>query len=248
MVSDGGGVIRFDRIVSLGCAYRYSVLNNMEKLTENNNITAGKLLSNHLYENHQSELPVIEASGLSSATLNFDRLDSHIQQVIPTINVVLVKIFNIQGQMVYASSPIELSNIGESDTALKTALLGKYTTEITGPDPKKSPQSPLANKYYAETYSPLYSSHESSQIIGVLELYLDVTEQFENLRRSLILFGFIVIGIVLFLLVWGRLLIASAERLMRIQHARQQKMRAAIERAPIGIILANGIQDNQAIS
>lgn len=238
--------------LSIGFVFRYSILMQLEEITQNNNVTAGYLISNHLHENHQGELALLSADDVAGSSkkraLNFASFNAHVLSVMPSINVILIKLYDKSGAMVYSSSDSLFEDDHEVGPSLQSALEGTISTELETPDKNVSTQSPLSGKYYAETYFPLYADHTQKEVVGALELYLDVSRQFSEFKSILILFALIVVGIIFFMYLWGRLLISPAERLMRLQHARQQKLRAAIEKAPIGIILSNGVPEKNRIT
>ena len=247
------GAVIFVVIIALaiGFAFRYSVMMQLEDITQNNNITAGYLISNHIYENHQAELDQLSSRGVDpnvQRVMDFSNLNAHMLSVMPSINVLLIKLYNDQGTLVFATSGLPALGEDDTSTALQQALEGTISTELTAPDDAVDRESPLSGKFYAETYLPVYAGHEGQEIVAVLELYLDVSEQIAGFRSVMVIFALIVVLIVFLMYLWGRFLISPAERLMRLQHARQQKLRAAIEKAPIGIILANGSPEKNKIT
>lgn len=138
------------------------------------------------------------ADTLSILSEDFERIDKRMHDYLQPFNIVKIKVFNKQMEIVYSTDPSIVGKIDAGNERLEIALKGKVDTELL---PKHKvidlAEEELINIDVVETYVPV--SNGAGDIIGSVEVYMDVTRYryrlTEILSSSMILITLVLLGV-----------------------------------------------------
>ncbi len=142
--------------------------------------------------------------------------------------VLKVKIYTETGKVLYSPDKNELGNDESSDSGfLATALKGKIISGISFRKTFPSFDGPVTDRYVIETYIPV--RRPDGALMGVLELYSDVTSSMHRMTGNVIELTAIVI--VIFSVLYGTLflIVRHADGIIRSQHLALDNTRLVLQ-------------------
>ncbi len=203
--------------------YRQQTIKNLVNIKEDSNIILTQVLANTLWPEYGSFLS--RNQDLSAEELVADARISQIHETIldqvENSDVVKIKIFDVQGRTVFST---ELAQIGETKSAaLQSAQSGQTISQLGHRDTFTALRSTIKDRHLLSSYIPIYDKQSREEIVGVFEVYTDVTpwlQQIEASQRRIIIRTSLIVTIlygVLFLFV------SRAEALIKQQHQKLQE-------------------------
>ncbi|MEA5581417.1 PAS domain-containing protein [Nodularia harveyana UHCC-0300] len=99
-----------------------------------------------------------------------------------------VKIFDLQGRTVFSTELAQIGDVAMS-SAFKNATLGQVTSQLGHRDTFTALNSHIENRHLLASYIPIYNYQADGEIVGVFEVYTDVTpwlEQIGSIQRQIL--------------------------------------------------------------
>ncbi len=207
--------------VSLGVFVRRMVRDNLEGIAESKNIALTQVFSNSLWP---AFAPLVEDSTtLSPEALRQDaRIPQLYEQVsaqLTDLSVVKIKVYNLAGITVFST---ELAQIGENkldNAGYLAARQGDIASELTHRDTFSAFEQTIENRDVFSSYVPIYSA---GQIVGVFEVYDDVTPLVVRTNQVQ---GLVMVGVILLLGILFGFLIFIGQRTFNIAQEQYEAVR-----------------------
>lgn len=100
------------------------------------------------------------------------------------LSILKVKIYNLHGKTVFSTDKTELGEQEPADYPGNiSAKTGEIITKITLRDKFNAIQGELTNRRVASSYLPIYEPN-SNTIQGVFEVYYDITQHYDHMKRN----------------------------------------------------------------
>lgn len=209
----------------LGYLYRSTAVRNLTELAEEKNVSTTLSFANSLWP---EVVPFIESS------IDYDPESLHKHPDLPAIHaavveqvaglsVVKVKIYNPQGTTIFSTEPTQIGTSEEDNAGFLSAWSGEVISELTHRDSFNTFDGVIEDQDVLGTYVPIRSGGRTGPIIGVIELYSNITpllQRIKNVQRNIIL-G--VAGILAALYGALILIVYRADRIIRTQQDAQQR-------------------------
>lgn len=131
-----------------------------------------------------------------------------------------VSVFDLNGRIVFSTVPSDIGEVEAANKGIITARTGETFSEY-GTIPQDQRQQNLPGAFI-ETYSPLYARMDSiapQSIVGVVEIYRDVTRLDNELTRSALIAAGTVGGAMLLLYLALLVIIRRADRILNQQRS-----------------------------
>lgn len=133
------------------------------------------------------------------------------------LSVVKVKIYNPTGMTIYSSDPQQVGTVEDDNAGFFPAWSGKIISELTHRDTFNTFDGVIEEQDVLGTYIPIHARGQSSKIVGVIDLYSNVTpllQRVNNVQQNIIV-GVAAILMALYgALVW---IVYRAARIIRTQ-------------------------------
>lgn len=214
-------------VVALGTLYRQSAVRELIRLEENKNVALARAYANSLWDEMS---PVMQhpSSGESMVDHHVQTLRSSVIALSRGLNVAKVKMYDTAGMTVFSTEAAQIGQDGSANAGFVAALQGNVISELTHRDSFSAFEGTIEDQDVLATYIPVLDPTDGTTIVGVFELYTNVTsllDRIDRTQRSLVLGVTAVLGVLyLFLLVT----VGRAERIMRRQAAEQAEVEEAL--------------------
>ena len=161
----------------LGFFVRQTVRTNLVETAESKNVALTQAFSNFLWP---AFAPLVaESATLSPAALQQDpripELYRLVEEQLNDLSVVKIKVYNLDGITVFST---ELAQIGESkldNAGFLAARSGVVASELTHRETFSAFEQAISDLDVFSSYVPIYANGGSGPIVGVFEVYDDVT-------------------------------------------------------------------------
>ena len=166
--------------------YRQNAIANLLYMGEKENVALSQSLKNSLWV---IIAPYIEKSyDLDREELQISAqkeiLNRAIEKQLVGLNIVKVKIYDPRGRTIFST---EYSQIGEDkskSSGFINAINNEITTQLGHRDTFQAINSKIKNRELLTTYIPIYNQKVEPKIIGVFEIYSDVTPLIERIKTT----------------------------------------------------------------
>ena len=183
----------------LAAFYRQREVQDLVMASEENNVALTRVFFNTLWPKYGSYLSSTQS--LSNEELQTSpvilQLREDVLAQFEELPVVKVKVFDLEGRTVFST---DLSQIGEDrsqTSGYQAAKSGQVISQLGHRDTFQALQSNLTNRYLLSSYIPICSRGTEEQVIGVFELYTDVTpllQRIDTAQREIILWSLLVLA------------------------------------------------------
>src|SRR4029077_12643717 len=132
--------------------------------------------------------------------------------------VVKVKIYNSDGVTIFSTETTQIGEEKIGDEGVESALAGRVASELTYRDTYSSFENTVEHADLLSSYVPIRSKGVSGTIVGVFEVYSDVSSIVTLINRTQVLLTAAVIfvfALVFSALVWA---VGHSDRIIRRQH------------------------------
>ncbi|TAN77787.1 MAG: PAS domain S-box protein, partial [Magnetospirillum sp.] len=157
---------------------------------------------------------------LRALDIAFDSLTAGL----PTLKI---KIYDTRGLTLYSPVRDEIGGSEADDNAfMAAALAGRASSRIGFRPSMQASSGPVRDRWVVETYSPIRS--DGGKLVGVLELYSDVTPTMERLQLAILQLAAVMAG--LFAVLYGVLflIVRRADGIMTVQHQELEASRLVL--------------------
>lgn len=228
-------LLRYFSLISLICIVVTSLLlnhwvqknaqENLLNSEERNNVALTHILASSIWLNFPELLqrtePPRPVHGELTATES--RLEQFINLRVAHLNVIKIKIYDAAGKTIYSSNHRQIGQSVADTADFKRAISGQVSSKLSFRDRFYAQQELIENRNIISSYVPIYPLDET-QIIGVFEVYKDVTPSIQHLEQTLkrITVGVASLLSALFLVQY--FFIRRADCLIRQHHDEQEKV------------------------
>ncbi|MEM8805036.1 MAG: ATP-binding protein [Cyanobacteria bacterium P01_G01_bin.38] len=209
----------------LAVLYRQRAVHDLVVVTEEKNAALAQILANTLWDDYGAFLSntgSISDEGLRSQPMT-EQLHRDVLNQLQGLPVAKVKFFDLQGRTVFST---DLAQIGADKSQSKGFLSAKSGTAISQlghRDTFKALKSTLEDRHLLSSYIPLTADSTHGKIVGVVELYTDVTPLLQRIGQTQ---RGVVLGSILILLsLYGVLIlfVKKADSLLQTQYQQLQR-------------------------
>lgn len=162
----------------------------------------------------------------------FGALDSLIKDFTYGLKIDRIKIIDRSRKIVYSTEYDLIGKYEPDNSAVDDALNGKDQTRVRQ-GPRSSSQ--WYGKWLADTYYPLREGTGNywmlGAIYGVIEISQDVTDQYVNVQRSILVIMLVATGLMAFLFIMLTLIVRRGERILIERSARQKKLEEQLQQS-----------------
>ena len=198
---------------------------------EDQNVVMSRLLANTIevaVPNYLDTPDLIDPQSLRNRPI-VQELTSLFRSMTVGLKLLKIKIYNTEGLTLYSSNS---SEIGESRANnprfLHAANKKEATSKLSARDEFTAFSGVLFNVDVVETYIPILS--DEKYIIGVFELYTDVTHLRTHIKEEIIWVSIIVISIFILFFFILLLIILRADSVIKNQYQKLEKSHQTIEK------------------
>ncbi len=182
--------------VMLGWSYQYLALGDLENLAEGRNIALTRAFANALWPRFSGL--VDDNAGATADTLRSRAKDARLYEVVAShmkgTDVVKVKVYALNGITVFSSDPVQTGEDKSENPGFLAARDGKVLSALTHRDRMDTFEGAVTDLDIISSYLPVRD--EEQKVVGVIEIYSDVTGFVFRLKNTRL----VVIGIVFSLL------------------------------------------------
>ena len=205
-------------IVCLMIIYRQLALSSLLNHETRSNVAITKVLSNAISSGYRDliKVDVAEISEMGEKHPAILRLDAQVKRLMQGSNVLKVKIYNLNGLIIFSTDPSQINQDKSNNAGFLSAKAGKAASNITFRHQFDSFEGRQSNVNVVSSYIPI-GSRSSGEPEAVFEVYSDVTDLINYIQRLQWQIVIVVLGIVA---VFYLLLITNSRHVDRIEAAR----------------------------
>lgn len=206
--------------VTLGAFYRHHSIQDLIKFGEKQNIYLGKLFSNSLGTDLGYYIDISENMDEEELRNAFylETLTKTAQTQMEGLSVVKVKVFNLNGIIMFSTDRQDIGEIRENIKGFEGAKQGQFITQLTTKDNYADFSNNIQDREVLSTYLPIQNQSNGEKIEGVFEIYSDVTPLVNKIKitqRNVIL-GVVIILLLVYIILF--LIVKNADHLIKKQH------------------------------
>ena len=217
--------------VSLVTFYRQAAVNDLTGIGESKNVALTQIFSNATWPEFTSFLGSVSGQSAEEMRANpeTERLRQTVLEQMRGLSVVRVKIYNLQGITIFSTEENQIGEDESKDDGFLTALGGGVISELTHSNTLNTFDSVIENRDVISSYVPI--RHGDSGIVGVFEVYDDVTPLLANISitERNIAIGVTSILALLYILLF--IIVRRADNLIKRQFVEQQQAEEEIQKA-----------------
>ncbi len=157
----------------------------MVGLTEQNNVSMTQVFENTLWPQYGAFLSGLQGDAVLEIrrSSQFDELHRDIQNMMRETSVVKVKVYNLAGVTVYSSDPRQIGEDQSQNAGFLSARDNQPMSGLTHRDTFNDFERTHSNLDVVGSYVPVHGTDH--RVVGVIEVYQDVTFALEAIRRNL---------------------------------------------------------------
>lgn len=205
--------------------YRYRAVQSLVIAAEENNIVLTQVFANTFWPEYGPFLS--STADLSDEELTaapaVEQLYQDISAQFAGVHVAKVKIFDLQGRTVFSTDLSQIGDDKSQSSGFLAAMSGQVVSQLGHRDTFESLRTTLEDRHLLSSYVPIYSDGAQGELVGVFELYTDVTPLVEHIGQTQIsiVFGSLLILASLYALLL--MFVYRADRLIKKQYQLLQK-------------------------
>ena len=217
----------------LSAFHWYWSLDAMEKMAEQNNVNVARVLSNVLWNRNASLMETLAAAdpGTLKTRPEIIALREEVMRFVANARVHRLKIYDMQGDTIFSTDAEQIGENESDDEGFEEASHGTVLNELARANTFSLTESMVVDRDLLSSYVPIYRSGPGSEIVGVFEVYDDVTVFLRDINRgiasqvALVLLTTIAVYLVL---IWY---VRRGDQLLRTEHARSLELVQVAARA-----------------
>lgn len=227
-------------VVVLSLFYRHIAVTNMIEHENRADADLARAFANALWPEfaqfvrYASHIPNQELGQRDEIT----RLNQAVSQLIKGLNVVKVKIYNLDGLTVFSTDFSQIGDDKSSNPGFISAKAGIISSELTFREQFSAFEGEIVNRNLLSPYIPI-RQHDDAPVEAVFEIYSDVTELIDDIARTQWQISAGVLVSLLLLYAFLSLVVRRAGRLIETQQADLHAHLNQLEQANQQVIAAN---------
>jgi signal transduction histidine kinase len=217
----------------LSAFHWYWSLGELEKMAEQNNVNVARVLSNVLWARNGPLMEQLAAADRETlkAHAGVAQLRADILSFIEDAPVYRVKIFDTDGDIIFSTDSKQIGANVRDRPGFATAIAGTVKNELARKNTFSLTESVTVDRDLLSSYIPIYRDWPGSEIVGVFEVYDDVTRALREINRGIALQVVLVLlttlGVYL-VLIWY---VRRGDHLLAAEHGRSLALAQAAARA-----------------
>ena len=231
-----GGVVLLVGAVSLVYVESTLATGRLRANAERNNVVLARVMANGLAEVLESTLNFKDNASSTAwqreeATLR--RLQRHVLEHLAGLPIVKVKLFNVSGTTVFSTDFNETGEAEGADAGFRAAVGGQVASDIGRRNGMTSVDGRMFTGDVVESYIPLRENGPSSPVVGVFEIYADVSGALADVRHAQITEAAIIQGTFLAIYILLIMGVRRADLMVRRQSDANLALAAEVARAEV---------------
>jgi signal transduction histidine kinase len=230
-----GGAVLLTSAVALGYIQVSLAVERLRANAEHTSVVLARALANGLADELATVLARSDGATRDPWHEDFSlrQLQSRVVAQISGLSIAKVKLYNPTGVTVFSTNFEEIGQANDDDEGFRGALAGQVVSNITYAYDLPTFEGFISNSDLVENYVPLRRAGPGTEIVGVFEIYADVTGPMSAIRRSattevgIVVATFVAIYLVLMLVV------RRADGVLRRQHEANLALAADVARAEV---------------
>jgi two-component system cell cycle sensor histidine kinase PleC len=227
------GLVMVLAALLLSAFHWYWSLGEMQKMAEQNNVNVARVLANVLWSRDAKQLEDLAA--VDPKTLQgrpeVGVLRGDVLRFIVNAPVYRLKIYDLQGDTIFSTEPEQIGENESDDEGFEQASHGVVVSELARANTFSVTESTIVDRDLLSSYVPIYSDEAGTKIVGVFEVYDDVTLFLRDINRGIasqIALVLLTTGAVYLVLIWT---VRRGDHLLRQEHARSLALVQSVARA-----------------
>src|SRR5688572_18232632 len=172
-------------VVALSWLYRQLVADTLVATETRANAEMTRMFANSIWPTHSSF--VKQAGGIPRDQLagraELRLLDQDLRKLMKGLDVVKVKIYDLDGLTVFSSDPRQIGEDKSKNPGFQGARSGEAKSEVTFRDRFDAWEGTLSDRNIIATYVPVHARDEA-RVEAVMEVYSDVTRMVDRMNAS----------------------------------------------------------------
>ena len=213
--------------IALSMFYRTIAVRSLIEHETQANVSLTQSFSNTLWPRYADF--VARAAGIPPQELALQpevrSLREEVVQKFRGLQVVKIKIYNMEGLTVYSTEPRQIGENKAGNSGFQKARAGKVTSDLVFRDHFSATEQVIENRNLLSSYIPVHKI-PGGPVEGVIEIYSDVTSLVADIERTeyTVLGG--VTGLLLLLYLFLLMIVRRADRIIRSHENAERKAQA----------------------
>ncbi len=230
-------------IYLLSIFYRQQAEHDLLISTEENNAALTQVLSNTLWPKYDRFLVSIRALDdeylLSNSTAK--NIGQDIRAQIKGTTIQKVKVFDYSGRVVFSTEVAQVGTKKGRSPGFLAAKSGQIVSQIGHRDTFQSLESTLINRHLLSSYIPIRTDGLDGDVVGVFEVYADVTPMLQRIEQTQIAIsiGSSLILLTLYAVLYGFVRRADSVILNQYQQVKSSESRYRLQTKELEEALAH---------
>ncbi|MCP4390418.1 MAG: diguanylate cyclase, partial [Gammaproteobacteria bacterium] len=207
--------------VSLSLYYRQATIDQLIELEERNYVTLTQTIANTLLPKYRDFLELAETMPKSKLVKNplSSQLHGDVEGIVEGLPILKIKIFDARGKTLFSTDSIQTGTVKPTDyPGTIVAQTGEIISSISEREKfRRIDGSEIYNRTVLSSYLPIYSRQNNS-VIGVFEIYSDITSRLAEIKRMQFEVSGVVLTILGLLYLVLLLFVTRADRILTRQH------------------------------
>lgn len=210
--------------ITLGIWVKQIAVDYLTQSEEQNNIALARVLSNVVWPRYKDFIK--SANQLSVEDLREHpktlSLNSFIQNQVKGLNVIKIKIYNLDGLTVFSSDFNQIGVSKKLHSSFINALKGQVVSTLSFRDKIYEQKEIISNRNIIASYVPI-KPNNSDSIEGVFEVYKDVTPTLKEINntQNKVIIGIVGTLVILFFVLY--FVVRHADKIIKQQNKKQQE-------------------------
>lgn len=199
---------------------------DISKWAEANNASLTQAIANSVWPRFADHLEGATSQPLEKLrqATNTKKLFKEIRTLVAGLGVLKVKLYHTVGMTVFSTQSSQIGADYSRDARFKKALSGGFASQLEFREKFGSITGPLTERWVLSSYIPVRTSGDQPRLLGVAEIYRDVTQQrleatqSRHLRATIIGLAMAVVFAFLLIIVW------RSDRRLATYHRRELEL------------------------
>lgn len=213
--------------------YRHTAYEQLLHHEQNRAEELAQVLENSLWLHFQSLLEPRggAADPVQRARVANTRLREALGDMMRGTTVLKIKLYTLDGITAFSTDPLQIGENKSGNGGFRGALRGTPVSELTHRNQFDAFEGTLQDRDVISTYVPIYSFEDGQpRIVGVFEVYQDVTRFVQAADRHLLWITLGVVGVLTLLYLVQFVLVRRAQTFLRVQAGALQQANQELDR------------------